>query len=100
MPIRGPDWMPIDTLLDDTTGFPVSYTLRPVPPGDYVFGDGSRWADPSIDDAAEKLRIMREEPVLVRRKCAEAMSRIARDHGPEAVGARMAGRLSQIFAGL
>jgi glycosyltransferase involved in cell wall biosynthesis len=95
-PVIATDWSGSTSLIDDSTGFPVSYSLTPVPPGDYVFEQGCQWAEPSIDDAAKKFRVVRRKPDLVKRKCTKAKSRIARDHGLDAVAACMANRLDQI----
>jgi len=98
-PVVATNWSGSTSLMDEATGFPVDYSLRPVPSGDYVFATDSRWAEPSIDDAARQLRIVRETPVLRGRKCSAAKVRVAHSYGPDAVGARMADRLGRIAAG-
>ena len=54
------DWSGSTSILDRTRGYPVSYSLRDVTAAEYVFNHGSQWAEPSIEDAAVKLRAVRD----------------------------------------
>jgi glycosyltransferase involved in cell wall biosynthesis len=48
------------TLKDNS--FLVDYRLVPVEEGQYVFGDGQVWADPSVETAARHMRFVIENP--------------------------------------
>jgi glycosyltransferase involved in cell wall biosynthesis len=52
-------WSGNCSFLRPENGYPVRYELRDVRPGEYVFSEGSQWAEPSMDDAIEKFRIAR-----------------------------------------
>jgi glycosyltransferase involved in cell wall biosynthesis len=97
-PVVATDWSGSTALIDDSTGFPVAYKLVPIPSGDYIGGDGCRWAEPLVEAAAKQFRLVRKEPDLAKQKCAAAKLRIVREHGPGAVAARLAARLDQIAA--
>ena len=85
-PVVATDWSGSTCLLDATTGFPVAYNLVNVPAGDYVYAEGSQWADPCIEDAARVLRLVRSNRELAERKSVSAKKRVSENHGAEAVG--------------
>jgi hypothetical protein len=87
-----------NSFLDETTGFPVSYRLVPVRPGDYPHSEGSDWAEPSLDDAVEKLRLMARADGSIAPRVEAGRARIARDHGLASVAARVQQQLRAIGA--
>jgi glycosyltransferase involved in cell wall biosynthesis len=89
-----------NSFLDETTGFPVSYRLVQVRPGDYPCSEGSEWAEPSLDDAVETLRRMARADGSIAARVEAARTRIARDHGLAAVAARVQQQLRAIGAAI
>jgi glycosyltransferase involved in cell wall biosynthesis len=90
------DWSGTTDFLDATVGDPVLYKLRDVGPDEYILAHGSRWAEPDIDDAAGKLRAVRDaigRDIDLRRR---AKQRILRKHGLETIVGRVAGRLQDL----
>ena len=61
-PVIATDWSGSASFLNPATGFPVSCTLRNVRPDEYVYSEGSVWAEPSTEDAARKMRVVRHDP--------------------------------------
>jgi len=94
------DWSGSRDFLDATTGYPVACRLIDVPADDYIYAAGSRWAEPSIDDAVLKLRQardhLRSDGALRRRAAAS----IAESYGLEPVTQAVTGRLTEIAAKL
>jgi glycosyltransferase involved in cell wall biosynthesis len=87
------DWSGSTSILDRTRGYPVSYSLRDVAADEYVFNHGSQWAEPSIEDAAVKLRAIRDnlgrDDVLRWR----AKAFVESTYGLDTVAAALANRL-------
>jgi hypothetical protein len=82
--------------LDETTGYPVSYRLVPVAPGEYPFMEGSDWAEPELDDAVEKFRIVVSRRAEVRMKANRGQSEIGRRHGLEPAHAKFVNRMGTL----
>lgn len=61
-PVIATDWSGSASFLNANTGFPVSCTLRSVRTDEYVYSEGSMWAEPSPEDAARKMRDVRNAP--------------------------------------
>jgi glycosyltransferase involved in cell wall biosynthesis len=95
-PVVGTDWSGSACLLDKHTGFPVAYTLADVSPGDYLFEEGSRWAEPLVDDAAGQLREVRRNRNLVESKLTAAKLRVSDNHGLDSVAQQVVKRLTTI----
>lgn len=74
------------TLPDNS--FLVDYTLVPVQPGQYVFGDGQVWAEPDVDHAAQHMRT-----VYADRTTADAVARRGQSYVREHLSARRTGEL-------
>ena len=45
-PVVATDWSGSTCILDEHTGYPVARTIVNVPPGDYIYEEGSQWAEP------------------------------------------------------
>jgi glycosyltransferase involved in cell wall biosynthesis len=95
-PVVATDWSGSSSVLDKSTGFPVAFTLVDVPEGDYIYEEGSRWAEPDIDDAARLLRLVRKRRSLVESKLSNAKKRIIENHGVEAVAKQVIDRIAAI----
>jgi glycosyltransferase involved in cell wall biosynthesis len=62
MPVIGTNYSGNTDFLSESTGFPVPYTLRPVQPGEFPFGDGQFWAEPDEATAAAIMRSIFDNP--------------------------------------
>lgn len=71
-PVIATDWSGSTDLLSENNGFPVQYTLVPVEQDEYLFPDGQYWAEPDIDDAAQKMQEVYRMPVEKRVAIGEA----------------------------
>ncbi|MFO7481996.1 glycosyltransferase, partial [Oceanibaculum nanhaiense] len=83
-------------VLTPETGFPVEYTLIPVPPGAYPFAESQHWAEPDIAHAACLMRQVADDPVTARAVAARGQARVRRDYSPEAAGRRYRARLEEL----
>lgn len=92
------DWSGSASFLDATRGYPVDYTLRPVAPDEYVFWEGSDWAEPSLPDAADKLRRARDNLAADGPMRRRASAFVDAAYGLDPVAAGVAARLEQIAA--
>ena len=95
-PVIATDYSGSKDFLGEETGFPVRYTLRPLEPGEYIFGEGQVWAEPDLDHAAERMREVAGNAEL-RNARAEA-GRILADekYGKANVRATIEARLAEI----
>ena len=92
------DWSGSTSILDRTRGYPVSYSLRDVAANEYVFNHGSQWAEPSVEDAATKLRTVRDHlggDGELRRRAKEFVEHA---YGLDTVAAALADRLEVLSA--
>lgn len=88
------DWSGSASFLNESTGYPVSFTLRDVRPGEYIYHHGSQWAEPSVAHAADRLREARYNADPVRKL--HARSFIESRYGLDPVAAALAERLGSI----
>lgn len=70
----------------------VSYKMIPIKKDQYPYGAGRSWADPSVTDAARKMRAFVEASVD------KPIKTVWPEFSPEAVGARYKSRLLEILA--
>jgi glycosyltransferase involved in cell wall biosynthesis len=82
--------------LTPDTGFPVSYRLVPVGPGDYPFGQGMLWAEPDHNELAAAMRLVFTRPGLAARRARAGRDLIATRHAPHVVGAAYGQRLREL----
>lgn len=71
----------------------VDYRLVPVKPGEYPCGEGQSWAEPSIEQAAEHMARLVDDPAASRRLGARASAWIRRTCSPLALGLSYRDRL-------
>ncbi|MGL4240483.1 MAG: glycosyltransferase, partial [Beijerinckiaceae bacterium] len=95
-PVVATGWSGVAGYLDDTTGWPVPFELRPISPGEYVYGVGGRWAEPDVRTAAEALSRIAAEPAEAALRASRARARVSARHGLEAVGRGLRARLAEI----
>jgi glycosyltransferase involved in cell wall biosynthesis len=97
-PVIGTDYSGSTDFLSDRTGFPVSFALRPVQPGDYIFSDGQTWAEPDQAAAAKAMqRVFHDRPERERRAAA-GKALVETRYGRRNVGRIAAERLREILA--
>jgi glycosyltransferase involved in cell wall biosynthesis len=85
---------------DKTCGAPVSYSLVPVQPSEYIFPHDQWWAEPNIDEAAELLRRAADDPQWRLALGRAARVRIRDQLSYDAIGRKVVERLSTLDAEL
>jgi glycosyltransferase involved in cell wall biosynthesis len=86
--------------LDESTGFPVEYALRRLESPHGPYPAGAAWAEPSLDDAAEKMRLVVEFPDLAGERARKGQERVRAVYSAEATGRRLAGEVRRILGPL
>jgi|GEM_PF-2386198 len=98
VPVLATGWSGSADLLENGRGLQVDYQLIPLATGNYPFGEGQVWADPSITDAAEKMRALAAMGSERRTMIETARAHILGTHSIEAAGQRYHQRLAQIWS--
>lgn len=78
--------------------FLVPWSPIAIPAGAAPYPEGTVWADPDLDAAAEMMRLVIDDPDLAARRGARAASDML-SHSPELAGRRIAARLAEIQHG-
>jgi len=97
-PVIGTNYSGSTEFLSELTGFPVSFTLRPVQPGEYFFSDGQSWAEPDISAAAEAMQRVFYDRQERQRRAGAGKAFVEVRYGRKTVGRIAAGRLRDILA--
>eukprot|EP00966_Prymnesium_polylepis_P064966 1507239-Prymnesium_polylepis.2 len=84
--------------LDEEVGYPLQYTVVPVP--DEMQLPGHSWADPSVVHLRALMRRVVAAPDDARARGRAARERMVRDFGPEALARRVEGELRRIRDGI
>ena len=71
--------------MDDTCARMIGHTLIDVQQGGTIYPDGTRWADPDLDDAAAAMRELADDPDLRRALGARARERMSSRSGAAAL---------------
>ncbi|OYU48750.1 MAG: hypothetical protein CFE31_09930 [Rhizobiales bacterium PAR1] len=95
-PVVATNWSGNTSFLDQNLGFPVDFSLRPVRQDEYPFWEGSSWAEPSIEDAAAKLALVRSRQGELGPMLDAARSHIQNQFGLDATVEAVATRLRAI----
>ena len=74
----------------------VDYQLVDVPPGEYPFPEGQRWADPDLDQAAAYMRRLMGDPAWGAALAEKGRELVEAQHGVDAVGRRYRARLEEL----
>lgn len=82
--------------MSERNAYLVDYTLGSVPSGCEPYPEGWTWADPDVDDAAERMRQVVDQPADAARRAEQGRRDILTRHTPQVCGERMAQRLRQI----
>jgi glycosyltransferase involved in cell wall biosynthesis len=85
--------------MDETNSLLLDYRLIPVGERDYPFPEGQVWADPNEDQAIELMRRLVDDPVFGQALGARARADMLEHFSAAAVGAGIAGRLTEILKG-
>ena len=96
VPVIATDYAATTELLSARTGYPVSYRLVALKPGEYPMGDGQSWADPDIAHAAWLMQRVMRDPTDARRRTTVARLHLEANHGRAAVLGRQLARLSEL----
>ncbi|MCA0432473.1 MAG: glycosyltransferase family 4 protein [Proteobacteria bacterium] len=85
--------------INNETGYPVTYDITSITTGEYVAGtEGMKWADPSLDDAAAKLRLAYSDQSLRRARGQAGRQLMERQHAPAVVGRQIAALLRELWS--
>lgn len=90
------DWSGSTSFLDARTGYTVDYTLRNVNAGEYVFHEGSQWAEPSPEGAVTQLRKARDRVAKDGAMRERARSAVLKRYDLAPVAAALAERIEAI----
>ncbi len=94
-PVIATDWSGSRDLVGPDTGFPVRYSLVPVPEDAYGGSRGCRWAEPCLAHAAEMMRVVAKMPADELRLKGEAARRFMQAH----FSVQAAGRVYEKYVG-
>ncbi|MCR8550880.1 glycosyltransferase [Salipiger sp. P9] len=85
----------------DETAWLVDYEEVPLKHGDYIFvRPESKWAEPSVEDAARQMRAAYDDPAARLAKADAAYAFIRENFSAQAIAKRYGGRLREILADL
>ncbi len=98
MPVIGTAYSGSADFLNPNTGYPISFTLVPVKPGEYPDHEGQVWAEPNVDAAAAAMRAIVDRPAEARRIAQSGQRFIASRYSPATVGRMMRERLEALGA--
>ncbi len=85
LPVIATDYSGSCDFVSGSTGLPVKYNLTKVGKGAPPYNPNSMWADPSTDDAAEKMRFVFNNPTQAKELAAQAKQHILRNFSITAV---------------
>jgi glycosyltransferase involved in cell wall biosynthesis len=88
-PVIATDWSGSASFLNAATGLPVACTLRRVRADEYIYSDGSVWAEPSVEDAARKMQAVRHDPHGLAGIRSNAARVVRRNYGLEPAASRL-----------
>ncbi|WP_368562541.1 glycosyltransferase [Pseudoxanthomonas sp. UTMC 1351] len=84
-PVIATGWSGNMDFMDAENSIPVQYRLIPIPPGDYPFSEGARWADADVEAAAAAMAKVVEEPGFANRLGKSAAESIRENLSPSRV---------------
>jgi len=80
------------------TAFMVGGKLKPVLEGQYIYWDDQEWFDPSVEEAAEHMRLIFRDPGIAASMINKARDNIEKNYSLEACGHRYVKRINEILA--
>lgn len=90
------DWGGGTDFIQEATGYPIAYKLRPLQPGEYIHGEGQHWAEPSLDAAVAAMRRVDSHPDEGYAKALAGYKLLSHQHSHAVVGAEIARALSEL----
>jgi hypothetical protein len=91
-------WSGNADFMTESNSFPVGYELVELAEDTGPYRSGSLWAEPSVDHAAELMRLVFDDRELARARGAIAKSDIERCYSEKRVGEVIQRRLAQVYA--
>ncbi|HET6805045.1 MAG TPA: glycosyltransferase family 4 protein [Frateuria sp.] len=95
-PVIATGWSGNMEFMTPENSFLVSCDLVPVGPGEYLYAEGQRWADPDVAQAAHYMRQLADDPALGRRVGERASRDIRENLAASLIAQRLASRLAEI----
>jgi glycosyltransferase involved in cell wall biosynthesis len=95
-PVIGTGWSSTADFMDPWNSFPVRYRLIQLEQDYGPYKKGQWWADPDIDDAAETMLRVVNDPEEAQRRAARGKELMRTAYSPQAIGARIRDRLTSI----
>lgn len=95
-PVIATKWSGNLEFMDEGNSCLVGFRMVNVAPGEYPGGDGQRWAEADVDEAATWMRRLVDEPGLARRIGEAARNSVSRTLAPERTAAAIFERVSQL----
>ena len=95
-PVIATDYSGSRDFLNEQTGFPVRYTLRPIRDGEFLNGEGQSWAEADVDHAAEMMRRVVDDPQTTSKRAAAGRDFVLKHYSRQAVRRAMEERLEAI----
>ncbi len=90
------DYSATKEIMDENCGMPVRYRMIRTGKSYGVYRRGTIWASPDVEDAAEKLKKLKEDPELRKQLSEAAKKRVWRQLDAKRIGERICERLSRI----
>jgi glycosyltransferase involved in cell wall biosynthesis len=81
------------------SGYPVGYRRTPIGAGNEPYPADGEWAEPDLDEAAEHIRRIVEDPAEARARAAAGREDVASRFSLEQAGAEMGARLARVTLG-
>ena len=90
----------VTDFLDETTGFPVGHSLVRLERDHSPYPAGAVWAEPDLDDAADQMLRVLENPDEAAARGVAGKARVEALYGVEAAAARFAAEIERIYSQL
>lgn len=95
-PVVATGWSGNMEFMDDQCAALVGYTLMPVRDGQYPGGEGQQWAEPDVEQAAQWMRRLADEPGLAAELGRRGQDHVDRVLSPHAAARQIALRCAEI----
>ncbi len=95
-PVIATDYSGVKDFLNQSTGFPISYRLKPVNEGEYPFWEEQKWADPDLNHAAWLMRRVVADETNTKLIAKAGREKILTDYSLSTIGKRYFERLRKV----
>ncbi len=92
-PVIGTNYSGSADFLSNQTGLPVQFKMTTMKDEFFPYPKGSRWADPDVEDAAEQMRFVFENPEKAEMLGKNAFNYVKENHSIEAISKQYFNRL-------